>query len=217
MAGRRLQHVGEHLLLDVNMLKRKSAGFTLMEMMITLVIFIALVAISIPSMRSLWQNNQLRTSADSLLSGAQIAKSEAMKRNARVYFFLTSTLSSDCVLGSDSRFWVVSLAPPNGMCEVFPSPTIAPQIIQTGRLADVTGNITVNATDSANSAAYAVGFNGSGFVANNADASSSITNIDVDAPKMGTDAHQLRIQVSSSGRIKMCSIGADAGDARACD
>jgi type IV fimbrial biogenesis protein FimT len=198
-------------------MRLKHKGFTLVEMMVALTIFLAMVAFSIPSLRGMWQNNQLRSSADSVLSGVQLAKSEAMKRNIRVYFFLTSSLTSACALAADAKFWVVSMADPSGKCETAPSATINPRIIQIGRLADVTGNVSLTATDSVGDAAYAVGFNGSGFVAPNADSSESVVDFAFDVPKLGADAHKLRVQVADAGRVKMCSVGAVTGDAKACD
>lgn len=198
-------------------MKTRSDGFTLVEMMVAVTIFLAMVAFSIPSLRDMWQNAQLRSSADSVLSGVQLAKSEAMKRNARVYFFLTSSLTSGCVLGSDAKFWVVSLSSPIGKCNISPSATVDPKTIQTGRLADVTGNVSLAAVDSADDGAHTVGFNGSGFMAPNADASESVVGITLDAPKLGSNAHKLMVQISDAGRIKMCSLSATSGDAKACD
>ena len=140
-----------------------------------------------------------------------------MKRNARVYFFITSSLTSACTLDPAGRFWVVSLADPTSKCDITPSSTTAPKTIQTGRLADVTGNVTIAGVDSAAGDAYAVGFGGSGFVAANADASNSIAEISFDAPKLGSNAYQLKIQIADAGRVKMCSVSATSGDSRACD
>jgi len=63
---------------------KKYTGFTLMELMIAVAIVGILVAIGGPSMRSFVQGNRLIASSNELLSAFHIARSEAIKLNARV-------------------------------------------------------------------------------------------------------------------------------------
>lgn len=67
----------------------KQGGVTLIELMIGIVIVSLLMVIGAPSF-SLWiQNTQTRTAAESIQNGLQIARTEAVRRNANVRFNLT--------------------------------------------------------------------------------------------------------------------------------
>lgn len=60
------------------------SGFTLIELMVTLVVVAGLVAIAIPSMRTITQNNRIMTQANDVLSDVNLARSEAVKRAVNV-------------------------------------------------------------------------------------------------------------------------------------
>jgi type IV fimbrial biogenesis protein FimT len=59
-------------------------GFTLIELMITLVVVIILVAIAAPSFNSMIRDSRAATQANNLLSSLQVARSEAINRGVRV-------------------------------------------------------------------------------------------------------------------------------------
>ena len=59
-------------------------GFTLIELMITLVVVIILVAIAAPSFTSMIRENRAATQANNLLSSLQVARSEAINRGVQV-------------------------------------------------------------------------------------------------------------------------------------
>ena len=60
-----------------------SAGFTLMEMMATLVI-VAILAVLATNMRGVFQENQISSYAQDLMGSLQLARSEAVTRSTRV-------------------------------------------------------------------------------------------------------------------------------------
>jgi type IV fimbrial biogenesis protein FimT len=60
------------------------AGFTLIELMITLAIVIILAVIGVPSMRNFLVMQQARSDADSLASAIRLARTEAVKRSGNV-------------------------------------------------------------------------------------------------------------------------------------
>ena len=63
---------------------RKSRGFTLVELLITVSILAILLAIAAPSFRDLIQSNRTQTIANDLTTALQFARSEAVKRNVKV-------------------------------------------------------------------------------------------------------------------------------------
>lgn len=75
--------------------------------MVVIAIFGILATFAIPSYRAWIQNSLTRTAAESIQTGIQIARAEAVKRNASVQFDLR---------GSDSA-WTVCVRPsPAGAC-----------------------------------------------------------------------------------------------------
>ena len=73
-------------------MKRQSqGGMSVIEMMITVVIFALLLALGIPAFGQMLANVRVRATASSVLSGLQLARSEALKLNANVTWRVDST------------------------------------------------------------------------------------------------------------------------------
>ena len=68
----------------------KQKGVSLVELVIGLVILTILLAAGLPSFALWTQNTQNRTAAESVLSGLQLARNEALRRNVNVRFDLTN-------------------------------------------------------------------------------------------------------------------------------
>ena len=65
---------------------RAQQGFTLFELVIAMTIVVILVTIAVPGMRQVIDSNRLTAYTNSMLSGAHLARSEAIKRNEPVAF-----------------------------------------------------------------------------------------------------------------------------------
>jgi Tfp pilus assembly protein FimT len=67
---------------------RRQTGVTIVELLIAVALLSLLVGIGVPTFRSWIQNSQVRTGADALLNGVQLARAEAIRRNKPVEFIL---------------------------------------------------------------------------------------------------------------------------------
>jgi len=69
-------------------------GFSLIELMVGIIILGVITSIGAPSFMSWIQNTQLRTAAETLTGGLQLARAEAVRRNTSVQFSLMGTDST---------------------------------------------------------------------------------------------------------------------------
>lgn len=69
---------------STDMPQRRIAGFTLIEMMVTIAVLVILLTIVAPSFRQLIANQRIKTAAFDLFSALNYARSEAVKRNDSV-------------------------------------------------------------------------------------------------------------------------------------
>lgn len=83
------------------------AGFTLVELMVTLAVVGILAAVAAPAMTSLIAGNRLAGATGELTSSLQLARSEAIRRNAQVTVCASSNGTS-CTAGTDWSSWIVT-------------------------------------------------------------------------------------------------------------
>lgn len=74
--------------------KNQNEGFTLIELMISIVVMAVLVAVAGPSFVDLIRNNRIQTGADNFFTALISVRSEALKRNQRVVLCKSSNGSS---------------------------------------------------------------------------------------------------------------------------
>lgn len=195
----------------------QQAGVTLLELLIAMTVSASLLMMAVPSFSDWLANARVRASTESMLAGVQLARAEAIKRNAYVRFQLTSTTSNACALSSTGSNWVVSLDNPAGACGSAPSDTGAPRIIQIRPGNEGTAAVTVAAT-SASSAANLIRFNGLGQLV----APSAGFNMQMSLPAAGAcqtaggDLRCLQVRVSPSGQARMCDPARSSPDPEGC-
>jgi type IV fimbrial biogenesis protein FimT len=195
-------------------MRARSTGFTLIEVILAVTVLALILGFGVPSFVETIRNTRVRALAESVQSGLQKAKAEAIRRNRPVGFWLVTPAvgvpGASCALSGSSGSWVIALDDPAGKCNIAPSATVEPRIVE---LAGSTSeNINVTATAADGSAASSVTFNGFGQpVASPA----PITRIDIAHQQTG--ARQLRVQISSSGGVRMCDVAVtETSDPRRC-
>lgn len=177
------------------MLKLRSymRGVSLIELVISLAVVGLLMTAAIPALTKWVQNSQIRTVTESVLSGIQFAKVEAIKRNQQV----------EIVFDADFHAWNINLVTPQtllrrqeGLAE-YSSITIVPDAQNTDRLT----------------------FSGLGRIlqTNPSDASQRFNLLSVDNSHMTqTESDDLSIRISDAGAVRMCNPNKVAPDPRAC-
>ena len=172
----------------------KQSGVTLVEMMVSVSIVAILAGLAVPSFHTTIMNRNISTSAESILNGMQIARSEAVHRNAQVQF----------VLGTGS-LWTVGCVTVTANC---------PANIQSNATGDGSSSVvTVAATPSG---ATTVVFNNFGAAISTA---STISQLDIDLPTSvlpASESKDLRVVISSGGGARLCDPNLSSPDARAC-
>ncbi len=78
-------------------------GFSLIELLIGLSIFAFLAMLAVPMYGEFLANTQVRTAAESVLSGARLAQTEAVRRSVPVRFELLGTTGWRVVFTTDEK------------------------------------------------------------------------------------------------------------------
>jgi type IV fimbrial biogenesis protein FimT len=87
-------------------------GFSIIELSVALTVVAVLLTLGMPSLSSYVQNARLGGAAKSFYTGVQLARAEAIKRNAEVEFVLTNTpvasgIENTLVGDVQGKNWVV--------------------------------------------------------------------------------------------------------------
>ena len=182
------------------MLKRQS-GMNIIELMVAVAIVGLVMALAGPSAITWLQNTQLRNAAESVLSGIQNARTEALKRNTFVAFRLTdpnSTAWTVCVYDVVSD--ACSLTAPN--------PTVNQKSATEGSLNARAGTDTAQSDSAAPLAAGSgvpgqVVFDSFGRLA--ATAPNNIMRVDLRNIVLSpAEERRLVVYVAQSGQTRMC-------------
>lgn len=204
------------------MLKRRASqhGLSLVEVMVVVSLAVILLMAGAPTFSAWLGNARLRSASESILSGLQLARAEAVNRNARVRFQFVTTLDNSCALSASSFNWVVNLDPEAvadevaGKCGMAPDDAVAPRILRKPDGIATPAGMVVETGGVTN-----VVFNGLGrpisLPAGN-------VNIDITNPAAGDclaaggPVTCLRIVVSPAGQVRMCNPKFSLPDPQGC-
>lgn len=117
---------------------RRSKGFTLIELMVTVVLLAILMALALPSIAGWIRNNKIRTVSDSLQNGLRTAQAEASRRSRQVVFSLTTAkpVANGYTASQNGGNWAISTVPSTMASE-------ASEFIESGVLADANSAIQI--------------------------------------------------------------------------
>lgn len=87
--------------------RRASGGFTLIELMVTIAVAAILISLAVPSFTDATLAGKLSASANDLVAGVALGRSEAIKRNAVVSMCVSSNGSSCASSGGWEQGWVI--------------------------------------------------------------------------------------------------------------
>ncbi len=161
------------------MFRARAAGFTMIELMIGLAIAGLLLVLAMPGY-SVWiADGQIRNAAESIASGMRYAQSQAVARNSAVAFILTPATGWSTRLEIDAS------------------------ILQTGVFAEGSALATSTPTPAA---ATTVTFSSLGGIVANADASVTLTEVDVTSATGVAGARNLRVWSGEPRRASRSAI-----------
>ncbi len=127
---------------------RRSAGFTLIELMITVIVLSIVVTIAVPSFISLLQSNQLTGQVNQLVGALNAARTEAIKMNQHVVLcHSTDGLSCSAPSANGWQGWLIGLAPPRPQTGIVANSVMASGYRLSDKLILHTGN-SISATNS---------------------------------------------------------------------
>ncbi|HYA19155.1 MAG TPA: GspH/FimT family pseudopilin [Burkholderiales bacterium] len=190
------------------------AGFTLVELMITIAVLGILLVLGLPEAFTWTQSTQIRTASESIANGVQLARGEAVRRNTRIQFMLTNSLPNAATLptlaagnvgDSTGVNWVVMNYQSTGVY------TAADFVQGGGNFSSP--NIAVNAADPT------IVFTGLGQTDLAAADVIQVTNPSGGACFANNGPMRcLNVVVQTGGQVRMCdpAIASGSGDTRAC-
>jgi type IV fimbrial biogenesis protein FimT len=173
----------------------KTGGFTLIELLTVVTVMSIMLFLALPNFSVWLHNTQIRTAGEAILSGLQLARTEAVRRNVNV------ELTLDLTPGSSG--WTAKIAGVGG------------EVIQSRLTGEGSASAFVTITPNG---ARTITFTSFGTtIATNADGSNTITELKIDAPSLAAaDSRELCILVRTGGTIRMCDPQVLATDTRTC-
>jgi len=92
----------------LTMSMEKDSGFTLVELLITIIVVSVLLAVGVPSFKEFIKNNRLTAQSSELVIALQLARNEAVKRHSAATICASTTQTSCNVTDSDwTHGWII--------------------------------------------------------------------------------------------------------------
>lgn len=184
-------------------LRRASAGFTLVELMITVALLAILLVVGVPSMADWVRNSRIRTIANTLQDTLRTAQAEAVARSRQTVFVFTdnppSTAPASVTAKAGGKYWAVYVMP------AMTDSSESMQLLTGGNVADLGAGVTITG-------AAALCFSSNGrVVAGGASGLTASCAVPTGTPPLqsftvtqtGAD-RPLRVTVGLSGQVRMC-------------
>lgn len=169
--------------------KPKSDGFTLIELMITILIFSITLTFGVSSYRTWVMNTQIRNAAESFQNGLLRTRAEAVKRNASTVF----------TIGTGSS-WQISVA--------------GSGVIETRNSSEGSKNVSVAVTPTGTDT---ITFNSLGMIAPNVDTTATPNQLDFDSSVAAPGvARALRVTIGLGGIVRVCDPSLSGTNPQAC-
>lgn len=184
----------------------RQRGVSLIEIAVVLAILALLLTQAVPTYSTWLRNTQIRTAAESMQNGLQLARAEAIRRNRSVQFVLVDAPATGWTVGC--------VNPVDGGTADVEDPGDCLATIQARASADGSERSRVAAVPAG---ARIVTFDSIGRVRTNADASPALTRIDLTDPDLDpAQVRPLRVTIDAGGGIRMCDPALPPSDPRAC-
>lgn len=179
----------------------RSDGFTLIELMVTLVILVISLTIAVPAFQSMLQKNRITGAVNALVADLQLARQEAIKRNQTITLVVQGAGSTNWCYGLDDDPTQCNCTQAGGIgtnnCVIGTGNNAFAKIVQGSNFRDV----------SLVGGAGNVGFESVRGTANNGAGGNLSLNL---------DSYTATVRVSGLGTISPCSAGTKKLGFRGC-
>lgn len=179
------------------------AGFSLIELMVTVTLMSLLMALTMPSMSAWIRNGKVRAVGESFQTGLRFAQAESLRRNRQVVFSLTNSSApqsgSNVAAVANGLNWSINSLPSMSVGETS-------SFVQSGVLADVSAGVQLTGPASIcfNSIGRLVGSTASSLTAVTGGATCAATSdVAYNITLIGAD-RRLRVTVALGGQVRMC-------------